>query len=126
SRPISEMLRKCRRSSYRRGRCRSRSSTVRMSRRASWAARSAPTPQSEVTGAASGEDLFSGGGIGRTIQTVPRGFNGKGAGAGSNFNHHDFGAAVEADRHGKPADAGRYVQRAGVRLIQAQVVLVHE
>ena len=48
-----------------------------MSRRASCAARSVPTPQSDLTDAASGEVLFSGDDIGRTIQTVQRGFNGK-------------------------------------------------
>jgi len=65
--------------------CRSKSSTVRMSSRASCTARSAPTPQSELTGlrntgvasspqagAASGEVLDSGSDIARTIQTGAR------------------------------------------------------
>jgi hypothetical protein len=51
-----------------------------MSSRASWAARSPPTPQSEATGAPSGAGLVCGSGIARTIQTVSAGFNGKGAG----------------------------------------------
>jgi hypothetical protein len=50
---------------------------VKISSRASCAARSVPTPQSEVMGFFSGEILFSGGDIARTIQTVHRRFNGK-------------------------------------------------
>src|SRR3989442_14297700 len=50
-----------------------------MSSRASCFARSPPTPHKEVTGAARGEDLFSAGGIARTIRTATECFNVKGA-----------------------------------------------
>ena len=46
-----------------------------MSSRASSRARSAPTPQTELTGAASGETWFSGGDIARTIQTEEANLN---------------------------------------------------
>lgn len=50
---------------------------VTMPSRPSSAARSPPTPQREVIGCWSEDVLFPGADIGRTIQTVRRGFNGK-------------------------------------------------
>src|SRR5258706_11851389 len=83
--------------------------------RASCAARSAPTPQSELTGAASGEVLVSGGHIARTIQT-----------AELNLNHRDFRAAVEADVVViNVANSRVDVERTCPSLEQAEVVFIH-
>ena len=58
---------------------------MKISSRASSLARSSPTPQTDVTGAASGEAVVSGNDIGRTIQIIRRRLNAKAAGRVAQF-----------------------------------------